>query len=678
MTELQAKWPKPATKLRAAQKMPLRHNFTLQVMRAGCAAVNWNHFRLVAFQRKAARAQRGKPQPKILNRSEQRKQRGQVLPKMRRSQIQHCRDAKFPKAKLELGLDLRGAPVKLNTSLRVASVLLSMNTRSLPSSILLLAIGAGAVLLIGAFARFDPVNSTHAAAPAPNPAALTEDDPPPEASAEGQLPADLSPGLAEIIKLAQAHVDESVILAYVKNSGQVFSPTADEILYLSDLGLSQEVIGLLVKSAPPEPPAMMAQEAPATAPLPTPTPLDLLASASQPQPDANTGMFFNDLGSYGTWSQQPDLGLVWQPTVETIVADWRPYVDGGQWLYSDCGWYWQSDYTWGWAAFHYGRWARVPRLGWVWAPDNIWSPAWVAWRSASDAIGWAPLPPGVGLNVLAQLTYLGHLAGPNPTFGLTASAYTFVNTGNLTSRHLPHHVLAAARVNYLVRNTVVIDGYALVNNKIFNGGVSRETVSAASSKPVPEVALRSVSSPRAAGLALDRKTLAVYVPAASSPGASSAKTVAMNNSRAEAPTERVSSQESMTVADNDPAETAMTPGEQDGGQQGVELPPLHYPATPAPQVLHPRRRDTMIAAAAQPAPAHHVLPRGYAGTMVEHPSTPAPRLDAFNLPARQNEMPQPTMENRPVQPEYRPAQVEAPRAAPPPPALAPITSRSGK
>jgi hypothetical protein len=40
MIELQAKLPNPATKLRADQKMPLRHNFTLQVMLAVSAAVN--------------------------------------------------------------------------------------------------------------------------------------------------------------------------------------------------------------------------------------------------------------------------------------------------------------------------------------------------------------------------------------------------------------------------------------------------------------------------------------------------------------------------------------------------------------------------------------------------------------------------------------------------------------
>jgi hypothetical protein len=552
-----------------------------------------------------------------------------------------------------------------------------MNTRNLPASVLLLAVGAGAVLVIGAFARFDPTSSSHPAAPLPRPPPLTEDDPPAEAATESTLPADLSPGLAEIIKLAQAHVDDSVILAYVKNSGQVFSPTAEEILYLSDLGLSQDVIGLLVKSAPPASKAQTAQE---TAAAPVPMPMGPPAAPSQPQPDASAGAFFNDLSSYGTWAQQPDYGLCWQPTVETIDADWRPYVDAGQWLYSDCGWYWQSDYTWGWAAFHYGRWANVPRLGWVWVPGNVWAPAWVAWRSTSSCVGWAPLPPGAGLDVLAQMTYLGQPAGPNPTFGLSASAYTFVNTGDLTSRHLPRHLLPAPRVRDLVHHTVVIDSYTIVNHRIFNGGANREAVSAAANQAVPEVTLRAVSSPSAAGLAMDRKTLAVYCPAAPAKGESTAKPLEINNARVQAPAEKPPSQEPMVLADNDPADAGVIPAEADGGEPSVQLPPLRYPAPGSPQTVRQHGRDNMAASAPDSAPVHRAWPRGYGAAAVEHPATPAPRYDGFSPSGRQVEAPRAAMENRPAPVEYRPPAVEPARAAPPPPAPAPApsTSRSGK
>ncbi len=550
-----------------------------------------------------------------------------------------------------------------------------MNTRNLPTSVLLLSIGAGAVLLIGAFARFDPASSSHAATPAPSPPLLTQDDPPAEIATEATLPANLSPGLAEIIKLAQAHVDESVILAYVKNSGQVFSPTADEILYLSDLGLSQDLIGTIVKTAPLASAAPTPQEtAAALLPAPAAPPIP----SSQPQPDATAGVFYNDLASYGTWAQQPDYGLCWQPTVETINQDWCPYVDGGQWIYSDCGWYWQSDYTWGWAAFHYGRWAKVPRQGWVWVPDNIWAPAWVAWRSNPSYIGWAPLPPGVGLNVLAELTYLGNPAGPNPTFGLAASAYTFVSTGDLTSRHLPRRVLPARQANALVHGTVVIDSYAIVNNRIFNGGASREAVAAAAHKPVPEVGLRAASSPEAAGLAMDRKTLAVYCPPASSTSAASAKPLVINHSRDEAAAEKSASQEPFELAENDRANVAVTPVPSDNDASPVQLPPLRYGARGGPMAVQEHRRDNMVAAApGSPAPRRD-WPRGYAPAALEQPATPAPapQVNRYNPGVRQVEPPRlPPVENRPPPVEYRPAP-EPPRAAPAPMAQAPAASAS--
>jgi hypothetical protein len=549
-----------------------------------------------------------------------------------------------------------------------------MNTQNLPFSAWLVAIGAGAVLLIGAFARFDPADSLHPAArSSPSPPALTEDDPPAETLDEAALPSNLSPGLSEIIKLAQAHVDESVILAYVKNSGQVFSPTADEILYLSDLGLSQDVIGALVKTglpaAGPQSPQAIAT-APVAAPPPVATPAPTAPPAAESQPDPGPSVFYNDLASYGAWLQQPDYGLCWQPTVETIDPSWRPYVDAGQWMYSDYGWYWQSDYTWGWAVFHYGRWVNVPRRGWLWVPDNVWAPAWVAWRSTPSYIGWAPLPPGASLNVLAQLTYNGEPAGPNATFGLRASAYSFVGPGNLISRHLPRRILPAAQVKSLVENSAVIDSYAIVNNRIFDGGASRDAVAAAAQRAVPEVTLRAVSSPEAAGLAMDRKTLGVYVPAAASTGPSSSAPTLANKPRVQAQAERPPSQEEVMLAENNAAETAVEPVAADNVDVSVQLPPLRYPAQAGPPGIRRHSRDPFMASAPVSTTADRDWSRGYATPAVERPSTPAPRFEGFNPPpAHQAELPRPTMENRP-------AAIEPARATLAPPA-APSASSGG-
>jgi hypothetical protein len=552
-----------------------------------------------------------------------------------------------------------------------------MNTRNLPVSAWLVAIGAGAVLIIGAFARFDPASSPRPVADAStSPPPLTQDDPPAVAAREPTLPSDLSPGLSEIIKLAQAHVEESVILAYVKNSGQVFSPSADEILYLSDLGLSQDVIGAIVRTAPPAATPQNPQII-ATAPAPASPLAGPPAAVSQPDSASGASVFYNDLAPYGAWVQQPEYGLCWQPTVETIDPGWSPYVDAGQWLYSDSGWYWQSDYTWGWAVFHYGRWANLPRQGWVWVPGNQWGPAWVAWRSTASYIGWAPLPPGVSLNVLAQLTYNSKPAGPKATFGLPAWAYSFVGVGNLISRNLPHHIVAAARAGELVQNSVLLDSYTMVNNRIFNGGISRDAVAAAAHKAVPEMALRTVSSPEGAGLAMDRKTLAVYLPAAPSADASPSAQFVVNKPRVQAQTEKLPSQEPEMLAENNTADAAIVPIAPQSGEISVQLPPLHYPVSTSPPVVRQNNRNVIIASGSDSTSPNRDRKTGFGTAVVARPATPAPapRFEGLNPPVRQAEAPRIAVENRPAPAESRVAPVEPAHAAP---AVASPSSGSAK
>ena len=542
---------------------------------------------------------------------------------------------------------------------------MSMNTRILPASAWLVAIGAGAVLIIGAFARFDPASSAPPVIKSsPNPPPLAQDDPPPEKlEGEPALPAQLSPGLSEIIKLAQAHVDEGVILAYIQSSHLSFSPTADEILYLSDLGLSQDVIGALVKPAAPGamPDNSQAIAAtPTTGPAPPPT-----------EPYSTTDV--------GTMTRRGGIGAPSlptrsrQPTVVTIDPGWTPYVDAGQWLYSDNGWYWQSDYTWGWAAFHYGRWTKLPHQGWAWVPGNQWAPAWVAWSSAPSYIGWAPLPPGVSLNVLAQLTYNSKPIGPHTTLGAPAWAFSFVSVGNLVSRNLSRHVLPAAQAEDVARRSKLLDSYAIVNNRIFNKGINRDAVASATHKAVPEVTLRAVSNPEAAGLALDRKTLSVYLPPASSSGASSSGQWAANKSQVQARTEAPPKQDEAMYAENDPGDATAVPPEPANGDLSVRLPPLRYPDSSSPPAVHRHPRNVIIASPPNSMAGNRDWSPGYGAIAVEHPTAPAPapRFDGFNPPVRQ-------VEPQRVLTENRPAPVEPARAAPVVSASSSGSSKSGK
>lgn len=104
-------------------------------------------------------------------------------------------------------------------------------------------------------------------------------------------------------------------------------------------------------------------------------------------------IFYNALDADGEWADTDRYGYVWQPKAAQRSKSWRPYTDG-RWQWSDYGWTWQSNESFGWATYHYGRWAKLPQLGWVWVPGSEWAPAWVSWRVRGvQYVGWAPLPP---------------------------------------------------------------------------------------------------------------------------------------------------------------------------------------------------------------------------------------------------------------------------------------------
>ena len=86
-----------------------------------------------------------------------------------------------------------------------------------------------------------PFNSQAQAQPAP---------PPPDSATESSaLPPDILPTspLAQVIRLMQAGVDESIIMTYVTNSGSTFNLNPDKIIYLKDIGLPNEVVTAMMQ-----------------------------------------------------------------------------------------------------------------------------------------------------------------------------------------------------------------------------------------------------------------------------------------------------------------------------------------------------------------------------------------------------------------------------------------------
>ena len=113
--------------------------------------------------------------------------------------------------------------------------------------------------------------------------------------------------------------------------------------------------------------------------------------------DVSLETFYEELSPYGVWINDPQYGYVWRPDVDQ--DEFRPYYTNGHWEMTKYGNTWVSDYEWGWAPFHYGRWHHSSRRGWIWVPDTRWGPAWVSWRSGGGYYGWAPLGPGININI---------------------------------------------------------------------------------------------------------------------------------------------------------------------------------------------------------------------------------------------------------------------------------------
>lgn len=367
---------------------------------------------------------------------------------------------------------------------------------------------------------------------------------------EGPAPANVRTNgpVGEIIRMASSGVDQEVLAAFVTNSPAIFSLTADEVIYLNDIGVPGELVTTIlhhdqvlrgnVPAIQPAPVEMAAsqqaqmaqpQSAEAIAPQPVapapdaagqpPPPADgtvQAAPAQAPGAQVNYNTFYNTLSPYGNWVYIQGYGQVWQPTIVVSNPSWEPYVYGGRWLYTDAGWYWASDYSWGWAPFHYGRWFRHYRLGWCWYPDYTWSPAWVSWRWTDGYCGWAALPPCAWYRPGFGLTYWGRHVSVGFSFGLGYSSFTFVSWNHFTHSHHYRHRVDHYHSRSIYAASHSYHRYEGNRWQARAGGPAVDRVSRAAGSPVHRVSLRDTASFNRGGrperLATDGRTLTVYRP----------------------------------------------------------------------------------------------------------------------------------------------------------------------
>ena len=314
-------------------------------------------------------------------------------------------------------------------------------------------------------------------------------------------PSDFSPGLQEIVSLAKAGMSDSFIQTYVTNSGRTYNLSADDIVYMHQNGVSDTVIQSLMSpagqgnSTPGTPPSSVTGAA-ASAPAAQatvvdnvvggPPPQDATAAAMAPVTDPNftptMDYFQSQLSPYGNWVNVAGFGLCWQPDV---VADWRPYCDGGNWVYTDSGWYWNSEYPWGGVVFHYGRWTYTT-VGWVWVPGYQFAPAWVLWRNdpTDGDVGWAPLPPGA-MYVDGGWQYNGMAVGMGYDFGLGVNYFNFVGYGNFCGGNYRSCLLSGWAFNSAFNRSQLANGFDEYGGRFFDGGINRNLMAGYTHQDIP-------------------------------------------------------------------------------------------------------------------------------------------------------------------------------------------------
>ena len=203
--------------------------------------------------------------------------------------------------------------------------------------------------------------------------------------------------------------------------------------------------------------------------------------------------FYDELSPYGNWINYPGYGYVWAPN----QMGFQPYSSNGRWVYSSYGWTWVSNYRWGWAPFHYGRWMNDRFHGWLWVPGYEWAPAWVSWRGGGDYYGWAPLPPGYGMN--------GHYGS------IPYDNYSFVPRRYINSPRINNYYVDRSRNVTIINNTTIINNNITINKNVINAGPSIREVERATNTTIRPVRVVNRRTPGESDL--KQGTVAIYKPA---------------------------------------------------------------------------------------------------------------------------------------------------------------------
>ena len=203
-------------------------------------------------------------------------------------------------------------------------------------------------------------------------------------------------------------------------------------------------------------------------------------------------VFYDELMPYGDWVQDPHHGFVWIPYVE---QNFHPYSTRGHWMMTSYGNTWVSQYDWGWAPFHYGRWFHTNYYGWAWVPGYEWGPAWVNWRTGGGYYGWAPLAPGLHINMAYNMPY---------------NHYVFVQQRRLMHRNMHRYFLPRTHVVNVFNHTTIINNTYVNNQRTYISGPDRRELERVSRRSVPVYQVNNANN--AGRASVNNRSVALYRP----------------------------------------------------------------------------------------------------------------------------------------------------------------------
>ncbi len=215
------------------------------------------------------------------------------------------------------------------------------------------------------------------------------------------------------------------------------------------------------------------------------------------QVSVNFQIFYDDLSPYGNWVNNSDYGYVWVPDVG---RGFTPYATNGHWIYTYNGWTWVSNYRWGWAPFHYGRWFYDSFYGWIWVPDTEWGPGWVTWRKSNDYYGWAPIGPGINIDIAYSNGY-----------NLPYDRWTFVRNTDFGRPNINNYYINNSNNVTIINNTTVINNIRVDNdrNVRYNTGPDRNEAERLAGKTFTPIVIKETNRP---GQNLSNDQLQIYKP----------------------------------------------------------------------------------------------------------------------------------------------------------------------